>query len=52
MYDERCLTHVTGFLTGAYKSPYDFEEGDFRRHSPRFRGEALKQKLKLVDAIK
>jgi aryl-alcohol dehydrogenase-like predicted oxidoreductase len=41
-----------GFLTGAYKSAEDFEEGDFRRFSPRFQGEAFKENLKLVDALK
>ena len=28
-----------GFLTGAFKSPEDFEQDDFRRKSPRFQGE-------------
>lgn len=41
-----------GFLTGAYKSPADFEEGDYRRANPRFQGEAFKENLKLVDALK
>ncbi|PVF96486.1 Aldo/keto reductase [Serendipita vermifera] len=41
-----------GFLTGAYKSPDDFEEGDWRRTNPRFTGEAFKENLKLVDALK
>lgn len=41
-----------GFLTGAYKSVDDFEEGDFRRNNPRFQGEAFKENLKLVDALK
>jgi len=41
-----------GFLTGAYKSVDDFEEGDFRRYNPRFQGEAFKENLKLVDALK
>ncbi|KAG8755311.1 hypothetical protein FRC14_004153 [Serendipita sp. 396] len=41
-----------GFLTGAYKTPEDFEEGDFRRSNPRFQGEAFKENLKLVDALK
>ncbi|KIM25550.1 hypothetical protein M408DRAFT_208267 [Serendipita vermifera MAFF 305830] len=41
-----------GFLTGAYKSPADFEEGDYRRITPRFQGEAFKENLKLVDALK
>ena len=38
-------------LTGAYKSPNDFEEGDFRRISPRFSEENFPKNLKLVDAI-
>ncbi|PVF96487.1 Aldo/keto reductase [Serendipita vermifera] len=41
-----------GFLTGAYKSPDDFEEGDWRKENPRFTGEAFKENLKLVDALK
>jgi hypothetical protein len=49
---ERRLTYIAGFLTGAYKSAEDFEEGDFRRFSPRFQGEAFKENLKLVDALK
>lgn len=39
-------------MTGAYKSPDDFEEGDWRRTNPRFTGEAFKENLKLVDALK
>lgn len=38
-------------LTGAYKSPSDFEEGDFRRMSPRFSEENFPKNLQLVDAI-
>jgi len=34
---------VSGFLTGAYKSPEDFEIGDWRRTLPRFRGEAFNE---------
>ncbi|KIM25517.1 hypothetical protein M408DRAFT_331083 [Serendipita vermifera MAFF 305830] len=41
-----------GFLTGAYKSIDDLEEGDIRRSNPRFQGEAFKENLKLVDALK
>ncbi|KIM29439.1 hypothetical protein M408DRAFT_328711 [Serendipita vermifera MAFF 305830] len=41
-----------GFLTGAYKSVEDFAEDDFRRSNPRFQGEAFKENLKLVDALK
>lgn len=40
-----------GMLTGAYKSPADFEEGDFRRYSPRFSEENFPKNLKLVDEI-
>src|SRR2546428_13034795 len=28
-----------GFLSGRFKSPDDFEDGDFRRFHPRFQGE-------------
>jgi aryl-alcohol dehydrogenase-like predicted oxidoreductase len=40
-----------GFLTGQYKSPDDFEEGDFRKISPRFSKENFSKNLKLVDEI-
>jgi hypothetical protein len=52
LYDESRLNCVTGFLTGAYKSVDDFEEGDMRRFNPRFQGETFKENLKLVDALK
>ena len=38
-------------LTGAYKSPSDFEEGDFRKVAPRFSEENFPKNLKLVDGI-
>ena len=41
-----------GFLTGALKSPDDFEEGDFRRLAPRFNKDNFPKNLKLVDTIK
>ncbi|MCJ1475229.1 hypothetical protein MMC13_003890 [Lambiella insularis] len=40
-----------GFLTGQYKSPDDFEEGDFRKMSPRFSKENFPKNMKLVDEI-
>lgn len=40
-----------GMLTGAYKSPADFEEGDFRRFAPRFSEENFSKNLKLADEI-
>lgn len=40
-----------GFLTGRYKSPDDFEEGDFRRVAPRFSKENFPKNLELVDRI-
>ena len=40
-----------GMLTGAYKSPADFEEGDFRTRAPRFSAENFPKNLKLVDEI-
>ena len=40
-----------GFLTGAYKSPADFEEGDFRKFAPRFSEENFPKNLKLVDQL-
>jgi aryl-alcohol dehydrogenase-like predicted oxidoreductase len=41
-----------GFLTGAFKTPEDFEPGDFRRHTPRFQGENFKRNLALADKVK
>jgi aryl-alcohol dehydrogenase-like predicted oxidoreductase len=40
-----------GMLTGQYKSPEDFEEGDFRRISPRFSKENFPKNLKLVEGL-
>ncbi|KAA8894155.1 aldo-keto reductase, putative [Sphaerosporella brunnea] len=40
-----------GFLTGAYKSPADFEEGDFRKVAPRFSAENFPNNLNLVEKI-
>lgn len=40
-----------GFLTGRYRSPEDFEEGDFRRFAPRFSKENFGKNLELVDEI-
>ncbi|KZV67260.1 Aldo/keto reductase [Peniophora sp. CONT] len=41
-----------GLLTGRYKSPDDFEEGDFRRTVPKFSSENFPNILKVVDEIK
>ncbi len=41
-----------GFLTGAIKSPDDFEAGDYRRNSPRFVGENFKHNIELVERVK
>ena len=40
-----------GFLTGRFSSPDDFDEGDFRRYSPRFQGENFTRNLALVDRV-
>ncbi len=40
-----------GFLTGRYRSPDDFEEGDFRTFAPRFSKENFGKNLELVDEI-
>ncbi|CAA91959.1 Aldo-keto reductase yakc [NADP(+)] [Schizosaccharomyces pombe] len=40
-----------GFLTGAYKSPDDFPEGDFRRKAPRYQKENFYKNLELVTKI-
>jgi aryl-alcohol dehydrogenase-like predicted oxidoreductase len=41
-----------GMLTGQYKSPDDFEEGDYRRAAPRFSAENFPRNLKLVERLK
>jgi aryl-alcohol dehydrogenase-like predicted oxidoreductase len=41
-----------GFLTGAFRSPEDFEADDYRRHSPRFQGENFAKNLALVEKVK
>ena len=40
-----------GFLTGQIKKFEDFEEGDYRRMSPRFQGENFNKNLELVKKI-
>ena len=40
-----------GMLTGQYKSPDDFEEGDFRKSQPRFSKENFPKNLQLVDQL-
>jgi aryl-alcohol dehydrogenase-like predicted oxidoreductase len=40
-----------GFLTGAIKSPDDFDADDYRRHSPRFQGENFAKNLALVTKV-
>ncbi|WP_267103533.1 aldo/keto reductase, partial [Xanthomonas sacchari] len=41
-----------GFLTGAIRSPEDFEADDYRRHSPRFQGENFARNLQLVERVR
>ncbi len=40
-----------GFLTGEIKKFEDFEEDDYRRHSPRFQGENFDKNLQLIKKI-
>jgi aryl-alcohol dehydrogenase-like predicted oxidoreductase len=40
-----------GFLTGAIKTPDDFEAHDYRRQSPRFQGENFAKNLALVSQV-
>jgi aryl-alcohol dehydrogenase-like predicted oxidoreductase len=40
-----------GFLTGQIRTPDDLEEGDFRRHHPRFQGENFQRNLDLVAKV-
>jgi aryl-alcohol dehydrogenase-like predicted oxidoreductase len=41
-----------GFLTGRFTSAEDFEDGDFRKNSPRFQGDNFVMNQKLVEKIK
>jgi aryl-alcohol dehydrogenase-like predicted oxidoreductase len=40
-----------GFLTGAIKSPDDFEAGDFRKTNPRFMGANFQKNLDIVNKL-
>lgn len=40
-----------GFLTGAFASPDDFADDDFRRHQPRFSGENFAKNVELVRCV-
>jgi aryl-alcohol dehydrogenase-like predicted oxidoreductase len=40
-----------GFLTGVFKTPEDFEAGDYRRNSPRFSSENFASNLQLVQIV-
>jgi aryl-alcohol dehydrogenase-like predicted oxidoreductase len=40
-----------GFLSGKYRSPADFPEGDYRRTAPRFQGENFAKNLALVAKV-
>ncbi len=41
-----------GFLTGRFTSPDDFDDDDYRRHSPRFQGENFTRNLELVERVR
>ncbi len=41
-----------GFLSGEFKSPNDFPEGDYGQKSPRFQGENFQKNLEVVDQVK
>ena len=41
-----------GFLSGRFSSPEELDEGDFRKHGPRFTGENLEQNLKLAAVVR
>ena len=40
-----------GFLTGAIKSPEEFDADDSRRNNPRFQGDNFQQNLRIVDEV-
>jgi aryl-alcohol dehydrogenase-like predicted oxidoreductase len=41
-----------GFLSGRFSSPEELDEGDYRRHGPRFTGENLRENLKLAERVR
>ncbi len=41
-----------GFLSGAFKSPDDLADDDFRHTHPRFQGENFQRNLRLVDRVR
>jgi aryl-alcohol dehydrogenase-like predicted oxidoreductase len=41
-----------GFLSGRFSSQEELEEGDYRRHGPRFTGENLQQNLALAERVR
>ena len=41
-----------GFLSGRFDSAQDIEENDFRRHNPRFQGEAFDRNLALLEKVR
>ncbi|MGO4304700.1 aldo/keto reductase [Cupriavidus sp. RAF12] len=41
-----------GFLTGAIRTPEDFDADDYRKTNPRFMGDNFTRNLKLVDAVR
>jgi aryl-alcohol dehydrogenase-like predicted oxidoreductase len=41
-----------GFLSGRFTSQDELEEGDYRRHGPRFTGENLQQNLALAERVR
>ncbi len=41
-----------GFLTGAIRTPADFDADDYRRHSPRFQGDNFARNLALVEQVR
>ena len=41
-----------GFLSGRFTSTEELDEGDYRRHGPRFTGENLQQNLALAERVR
>lgn len=41
-----------GFLTGAIRTPEDFDEDDYRRMSPGFQGDNFARNLQLVEQVR
>jgi aryl-alcohol dehydrogenase-like predicted oxidoreductase len=47
----RSAIYLRGFLAGRFRSRDELDEGDFRRHGPRWQGKALEHNQRLADKV-